>query len=248
MRKIRTIIVDDEKPGRENLRAILLNHCAEIEILGEAASVSSARELINEHNPDLVFLDILMPGFNGFDLIDIFPDRHFAVIFVSASLDFGIQALKVGVLDYVLKPINIKDLQLAVGKAAMHIERRDVSTNPDKTEIINIALSHSNGFSVEAISDITRLEADDNYTRVFTISGKQYLISKPLKDFERALPSSSFIRTHKSYMINIRYLKDFLNEDGGIAILSDGFKVPVSKRKSPLFFVALKRFSLMLKS
>ena len=91
-------------------------------------------------------------------------------------------------------------------------------------------------------------QAGDNYTRVFTISGKQYLISRPLKDFERTLPPGIFIRTHKSFMINIQHLKDFTHEDGGVAVLRDGVKVPVSKRKNPLFFGALKKFSLMLRS
>jgi two-component system LytT family response regulator len=111
-----------------------------------------------------------------------------------------------------------------------------------------IALSHANGFTMEFIENITRLQADDNYTRVFTVAGKQYLISRPLKDFERMLPPGIFIRTHKSYMININHLKDFSTEDGGIAVLNDGVKVPISKRKNPLFFGALKKFSLMLRS
>ena len=150
-----------------------------------------------------------MPVHNGFDLLDHFPDRKFAVIFVSASVEFGIQAVKAGVLDYVLKPIDIKELQLAVGKIAHYFERNRTFAAGHQSKITKIALSHSNGFSMEEIENITRLQADDNYTRVYTVSGKQYLISRPLKDFERALPPGIFIRTHKSYMINIQHLKDF---------------------------------------
>ncbi len=247
MKKFRTLIVDDEIHGRENLKNLLNNHCPEIEIIGEAASVSEAHKLIVTGSPEVVFLDILMPVYNGFDLLNQFPDRKFVVIFVSASMEFGIQAVKAGVLDYLSKPIDIKDLQLAAGKVSNFFETQGQShLNPDK--ITKIALSHANGFSIEEIDNITRLQADDNYTKVFTVSGKQYLISRPLKDFERVLPPGIFIRIHKSFMINIQHLKDFKNEDGGIAVLNDGVKVPISKRKNPLFFGALKKFSLMLRS
>ena len=248
MKRFKTIIVDDERHGRENLKSLLSSHCPEIEISGEAASVQEARMLIDKEHPDVVFLDILMPVHNGFDLLDYFPERKFVVIFVSASVEFGIKAVKVGVLDYVLKPIDIKELQLAVGKIAGQLELQRKMNPQQVSQITKIALAHSNGFTMEEIDNITRLQADDNYTRVFTVTGKQYLISKPLMDFERALPPGTFIRTHKSYMINIHHLKDFSTEDGGIAVLKDGVKVPVSKRKNPIFFGALKKFSLMLRS
>ncbi len=247
MKKFKTLIVDDEIHGRENLRALLTNHCSEIEIVGEATSVSQARECILELEPEVVFLDILMPVHNGFDLLDHFPERKFAVIFVSASVEFGIQAVKAGVLDYVLKPISIKELQLAVGKVKQYFEKDGDETIVATNEITKIALAHSNGFTIEEISNIIRLQADDNYTRVFTATGKQYLISRPLIDFERKLPVGKFIRTHKSYMINMQYLKDYSNEDGGTAVLSDGFKVPVSKRKNSSFLDTLRKFSLMIR-
>ncbi len=188
-----------------------------------------------------------MPVHNGFNLLDHFPDRKFVVVFVSASVDYGIKAVKAGVMDYVLKPIDVRELQMAVAKVVSHYCGPHITGfQPDK--ITRIALSHSNGFNLEAIENIVRLQADDNYTKVFTVSGKQYLISRPLKDFERALPSDHFVRTHKSFIINIRHLKNFSNEDGGVAILNDGIKVPISKRKNSTFFDALKKFSLMLRS
>lgn len=248
MKKFKTIVVDDERHGRENLKSMLFKNCPAIDVIGDAASVQEASELILNCEPEVVFLDILMPVHNGFDLLDHFPDRKFVIVFVSASVEFGIQAVKAGVLDYVLKPIDIKELQIAVNKIVHYFETQGENRSGNSKEITKIALSHSNGFSMEEISNITRLQADDNYTRVFTVSGKQYLISRPLKDFERALPPGVFIRTHKSYMINIHHLKDFSNEDGGIAVLKDGVRVPVSKRKNPLFFDALKKFSLMLRS
>lgn len=246
MSKVKTLIVDDELHGRENLRSLLKQNCPEVEITGEACSVTEAVEMISNNYPDLVFLDILMPLHNGFNLLDHFPDRKFLVIFVSASVDFGIRAVKAGVLDYILKPIDQRELQLAVGKVLSYITGHGTRQHSDK--ITRIALSHSNGFNLEDIKNIMRLQADDNYTKVFTVNGDHYLISRPLKDFENVLPSDYFIRTHRSYIINIQHLKNFSTEDGGIAILNDGIKVPISKRKNPVFFEALKRFSLMLRS
>jgi two-component system LytT family response regulator len=244
MTSFKAIIVDDEKHGRDNLRAMILNYCPTVKVTAEAGSVAEAQHLIQQHKPEVVFLDILMPQHNGFDLLDHFPNRKFAVIFVSASLDFGIQALKAGVLDYILKPISSKELMMATEKIPAYFEkqRKNVSETASK-----IALAHSNGFAIEEISNLVRLHADDNYTRVFTKEGKQYLISKPLKDFERVLPADMFLRTHKSFMINIHYLKEFSNEDGGLVTLTDGFKIPVSKRKNSVFFEALRKFSLMIK-
>ena len=248
MRKFKTIIVDDEKHGRENLHVILTNYCPQLQLMGEAGSVKEALELISVHEPEVVFLDILMPVMNGFDLLDLFQERKFVVIFVSASMEFGIQAVKAGVLDYVLKPINISELQSAVAKVKEHFDKSTLPVFTATSRITKIALSHSNGFTMEEIQNITRLQADDNYTRVFTASGKQYLISKPLAEFERTLPEGIFVRTHKSYMINLEHLKDFNTVDGGVAILNDGVKVPVSKRKNQMFLGALRKFSLMLRS
>jgi len=248
MKKFKAIVVDDEKLGRENLISLLQKHCPEINVVADAGSVEAAKELIQIKDPEVVFLDILMPVYNGFDLLDLFPQRNFVVIFVSASVEFGIQAVKAGVLDYLLKPIDIHELQQSVAKLKQHFETHSGIQGDTTKEYTKIALSHSNGFTMEDIHNIIRLQADDNYTRVYAVGGKQYLISRPLKDFERALPPGIFIRTHKSFMINIQHLKDFTHEDGGVAVLKDGFKVPVSKRKNSVFLGALKKFSLMLRS
>ena len=117
--------------------------------------------MIDQLNPDVVFLDILMPQYNGFDLLDHFPNRKIAVIFVSASIDFGIQALKAGVLDYVLKPISIKELQHVMLKIATFFDNRKKGNTEAASKI---ALAHSNGFAIEEIDPLVRLHADDNYT------------------------------------------------------------------------------------
>src|SRR5688572_6317756 len=123
MKIFKAIIVDDEINGRLNLASMLKNN-REIKVIGEASNVIEAKELILSKKPDVVFLDILMPELNGFNLLDLFPDRNFAVIFVSASVDFGIRALKSGVLDYVLKPISTEELQVALNKIPLYFEKQ----------------------------------------------------------------------------------------------------------------------------
>lgn len=248
MKKIRALIVDDEFLGRENLKGMLTNHCPSVEVIATVGSIKEASEIIRNQQPQLVFLDILMNAENGFDLLDLFPERKFMVIFVSASMDFGIRAVKAGVLDYVLKPIDSVELQKAVRKAEQTLRENSSPIFLESARQSKIALSHATGFTLEEIDNVVRLQADDNYTNVYTKSGRVYLICRPLGDFEKYLPQDVFVRVHKTHMINIRHLRDFTNEDGGIAVLNDGFKVPVSKRKSSLFIRAIRKFSLMIRS
>lgn len=248
MNKYSSIIVDDEKHGRDNLRILLQNYCPQINVIGESASVTEAKELIEDMQPQIVFLDILMPGSNGFDLLDLFPERSFVVVFVSASNDFGIRAVKAGVLDYLLKPVNIQELEEVVIKIESHFNSALNKVYSSKDPVNKIVLSQMSGFAIESFENIVCLKAENNYTSVQTKSGKRYLVSRPMKDFERVLPPDMFLRTHKSYIININHLKDFNNYAGGTAVLSDGVEVPVSKRREPVFFNMLRKFSLMVRS
>jgi two-component system, LytTR family, response regulator len=247
MQKFRSIIVDDEELARQNLKSMITNYCPELDIIGEASSVLESQAMIIELKPDIVFLDILMPSNNGFDLIELFPNRNFVVVFVSASSDFGIQAVKANVLDYILKPVSINEIQFAAKKIISHFNFNSLKSDSPVAAYDKIALSYSGGFAIEELINIVRLHADDNYTNVFTLTGKKYLISKPLKDFERILPSTSFHRVHKSHIINIQHMRDYSNEDGGTVVLKDGTKIPVSKRKNSLFLQTIKNTSLILK-
>ena len=165
--KLSAIIVDDELHGRENLRKIIENYCPEIDIQGCADSVVNAMELVNVHNPDVVFLDINMPVLDGFDFLDEYEDRNFMVVFVSAHEEFGINAVKVDATDYLLKPINIKELKQTV-KKLLFIKNKEL-----KVEIFSkvnrLVLPATHGFDVFEFDDLIRLEADGCYTLVITI-------------------------------------------------------------------------------
>jgi len=239
LNKLTAIIVDDELHGRENLKKIIETYCPEIEILGLADSVVKAKELVSVLKPDAVFLDINMPVLSGFDFLEEYDDRNFMVVFVSAHEEFGINAVKAGATDYILKPINIKELKQTVKKLlSIHNKVIKVETTHD---IDKLVIPASHGFNVLFIDDIIRLEADGCYTTLVMKDGKNTIVSRTLKDFEDTLPKEKFFRIHKSHLINLNYIKDFSNLSGNFVTMIDGSRVELSRRKAPDFIQKIKR-------
>ena len=236
--KLSAIIVDDELHGRENLKKIIENYCPEIDILGSADSVVIAMELVNIHNPDVVFLDINMPVLDGFDFLDEYEDRDFMVVFVSAHEEFGINAVKVGATDYLLKPLNIKELKQTV-KKLLALKNREIKVETVH-ETDKLVLPASHGFDVLEFDDVIRLEADGCYTQVVIKNGKNKMVSHTLKDFEDTLPKERFFRVHKSHLINLKYIKEYSNYSGNYVTMTDGSKVEISRRKAPEFIQKIK--------
>jgi len=237
-KKLTAIIVDDELHGRENLKAIIESYCPEIEILGLADSVVAARKLVDFNNPDVVFLDISMPGLDGFDFLNEFDELNFMVVFVSAHEEFGIKAVKAGAADYILKPINIKELKQTVKKLlVMQAKANQVETHHDNEKLV---LPASHGFNIIEIDDIIRLEADGCYTKVIVKEGKNSIISRTLKDFEDTLPKEKFYRIHKSHIISLKYIKDYSGISGHYVTMVDGSKIEISRRKTSEFIQKIK--------
>lgn len=238
--KLTAIIVDDELYGRENLKKIMETYCPEIEILGLADTVMKAKELVSVLKPDVVFLDISMPVLDGFDFLEEYEERNFMVVFVSAHEEFGINAVKVGAADYILKPINIKELKQTVKKLLI-IQSKAVKVEiPSAIDKIVIPASH--GFNVLLIKDIIRLEADGCYTTIVIKNGKNTVVSRTLKDFEDTLPKEIFFRVHKSHLINLKHIKDYSNISGSFVTMTDGSRIEISRRKSSGFMLKIKSF------
>ena len=237
------LIVDDELHGRENLKKILETYCPEVEILGLAGSVVKARELADSLKPEVVFLDINMPVLDGFDFLAEYEKRDFIVVFVSAHEEFGINAVKAGAADYLLKPINIRELKQTIKKLlsmrAKHVQG-EISRDNEK-----LLIPSSHGFNVVLVDDLLRLEADGSYTTLVMKDGKTVVVSRTLKDFEDTLPADKFFRTHKSHLVNLQYIKDYSNLSGNLVTMTDGSKVGISRRKAPEF---IQRIKTLLKS
>ncbi|MFK5891061.1 MAG: LytTR family DNA-binding domain-containing protein [Flavobacteriaceae bacterium] len=227
--KLTAIIVDDELHGRENLKKIIETYCPEIDIKGTAESVITATELVKNYLPEVVFLDINMPILDGFDFLEIFEERNFMVVFVSAHQEFGINAVKTGAVDYILKPINIKELKLCVNKLLSIKEKNGTINTVFENDKISIPTSH--GFRVLLIQNMMSLEADGCYTTIVSNDNKSTVVTRTLKDFELALPKTQFFRIHKSHIINLKYIKDYSNFSGNHVTLTDGRKIEISRRR-----------------
>ena len=255
--KLRSIVVDDEEFARKNLTMMLNEFCDEIEVVGEASKKSEAIGLINELNPDVVFLDIRMPsGAEGFELLEEIERKDFLVVFVTAFKDYAIRAFNASAVYYLLKPIDIEELQLATKKLVetkakynnapdnykTYFESlKDLSSNLLNNEQSNrIAISHTKGLKVIEDNTITHLEASGNCTTIYFKDGTRYLDTRTLKTYENILNPSKFSRIHKSHIINLNLLKEYLNEDGHFAVLEGGIRVPVARNRVTEFVKMLK--------
>lgn len=236
---MKAIIVDDELNNRENLRQLLQIHCPQVTVAACCASAAEARNEILRLDPGLVFLDIEMPGGNGFSLLENLPSPDFEVIFVTAYGHYGIQAVKFSALDYLLKPIDTGELIEAVKKAEEKIALRQENQRmrhllrnsklPDENK--TIALSLSDKIEFIEISTIVRCEAENNYTTFYLTDGQKLLVSKTLKEFDELLTPCHFLRVHQSHLINLRQIKSFIKTDGGYIRMKDGSSVSISRQR-----------------
>ena len=236
---IRSIIIDDEPNNIENLQILLYQYCPEISIVATAMNADSGIEAIQVYQPDIVFLDIQMPEKSGFDVLRAFTGINFEIIFITAYDQYGIQAIKFSALDYLLKPININELKLAVEKARQKIIAKQKDYNivnlleyikAGNKEIPKIALPTLQEILYVRVDDIIRCEASNNYTLFYLKNGEKVLVCKTLKEFAELLAPHNFIRTHQSHLVNLHFVKSFLREDGGALFLTDQTKVPISRQ------------------
>ncbi len=247
---IRSIIVDDEANNRENLQSLILEYCRNVEVVGLADSVDSALNLICTEKPDLVFLDIRMPGKDGFKLLESICNVNFEVIIVTAYSQYAIKAIRFCAVDYLLKPIYIVELRNAVDRVSHRINEKQ--ENERLRQLINylhngsgprkIGLASHHQVDFVELSRICRCEADDNYTHVFFDNGDRNTISKTLKEFEELLSDHGFIRIHQSHLVNTSHIKSYRKSDGGMITMNDGARVPVSRARKSEVLRLIKQY------
>jgi two-component system LytT family response regulator len=186
-----------------------------------------------------------MPGMNGFQMLEGIYNRDFCVVFLTAYSEHGITAVKAGATDYLLKPLMLSELQGAIRKVVQHYEAKPaVTAGKAETDKNIVLISHSKGFTLVDFKDIVWLEASDNYTNLFLNGQKKIVASKTLKEFEAILPTNDFFRIHRSALINVNYVKEYSNNEGGEVILSDGTHVQVSKARIQEFSEFIKTKSV----
>ncbi|PKQ43748.1 LytR/AlgR family response regulator transcription factor [Confluentibacter flavum] len=234
--KLNAIIVEDEETSRDILKNYLKKYCPSVTVLGEAANINEALVLINNHDLDLVFLDVEMPYGNAFDLLDKVEDINFETVFVTAYNHYAIEALNAHASYYLMKPISIDELIKAVDYVS-EIKTKENALQDQvlipKMNTVNgkITIPLQEGFEVINTADILYCKADDNYTEIYLNNNKKKLVSKTLKYFEDALNGSNFARVHKSYLINVNEVVKYLKGKGGSVVLSNGREIMVSASK-----------------
>jgi len=255
--KLRAIVIDDEEFARKNLSMLIDEFCPEIEVIGEASKKSEAIDLINELNPDVLFLDIRMPsGAEGFELLDEIENKNFLVVFVTAFKEYAVQAFQANAVHYLLKPIDDEDLRVAVDKI---IATREIfQKNPenynnyfdalqnlanrltDKKSTNKIAISHTKGVKVVEVDDITHVEANGNCSMIYFKDNTKYLDTRTLKVYEKILNTDQFYRIHKSHIINMDMIKEYSSDSGYVVSLKNGVQLPVARNRVSKFLKTIK--------
>lgn len=250
--KINAVIIEDELNNIENLQGILANWCPAVLIMGTATTVDEGVEVIKTQHPQLVFLDIQLHDRSGFDVLKALDAIEFEVVFITAYDQYGIQAIKFSALDYLLKPIDIRELQQAVEKARGKIVAKQHNGNLENLlnfvrrsgmDMPRIALPTLQETRYVKVNEIVRCEAANNYTHFYLRDGETILVCKTMKEFAELLKPYDFHRAHQSHLVNLQFVKSLLREDGGVLLMEDAAKVPVSRQNMGAIKQALNRTS-----
>ncbi len=233
------LLIDDSKQARDFLHRDLQQYCPLLTNIYQADGVLSGLKALQQHKPDIVFLDIHMGDGTGFDLLKLQPTINFKLIFTTASDAHAIKAFKFSAIDYLLKPIDTDELQQAVKKAlaqqhnseqALHLLKENLK-DAGNHSLQKLALRTQDKIHICQVTEVMRCQADNNYTHFWFTQGKPLLVTKTLKHFDQLLQGLDFCRVHQSHLINLNEVKEFVKSDGGYLVMKDGSRIPVSSRK-----------------
>lgn len=243
----KAIIIDDENRTRDLIAKMINSFGLNIEAIPAGENVQSGIEAIEQHKPDLVFLDIQMPDGTGFDVLRAVKYKNFDVIFITAHEEFAIKAIKFSALDYILKPVDTVELKAAVERALVTIEHRKEEDQFDalQNNILphqkrRLVLKTQESVHVVDLEQIIRCEADRNYTSFYLTEGKKILVSKTLKEYETLLTGYNFLRVQQSHLVNLDFVERYDKGNGGSVVMKDGSEVPLSPAKREIFFKILE--------
>lgn len=244
------VLIDDEKNALEVLDMQLARFCQDVTVLEKCNSGEQGIAAIRKHQPDLVFVDIEMPHVNGFDVLKATAGLHYEVIFTTAYDQFAIRAIKFSALDYLLKPVDISELQAAVKKAE---EKKGTGSVGDKLNVLlqqlqqpvrkqeRIALPIGDAMQFFHADEILRCESESNYTHIFLTNGKKITTAKTLKDVEESLDFFPFYRIHQSHLVNMNHISKVSKADGGYVVMDDGTQIAISRNKKEAFFESFRK-------
>jgi two-component system LytT family response regulator len=239
---IKAVIIDDEKDSIDTLKWKLENYCPDVSVISSFEKPADGVSYLKKNPIDLLFLDIEMPMLTGFDVLEeLGRDISFDIIFITAYDNFGIQAVKFSALDYLLKPVQNKELKEAIDK---HLKKTQQKIPSEQIDLLlnnvqaerkgkrgRIALASKESIEFVDPNDIVVCEANSNYTNIYLVEGRKRVISKTLKEFEEMLLQFDFFRPHNSHLINLGRVKEFIRGDGGYLVMENKMKIPVSKNR-----------------
>ncbi len=245
---IKAILIDDERHCNETLQYELGRNCPQISIMAVATSGADGIKAISKHRPDLIFLDVEMPGMSGFEMLRQFDELFFDVIFVTAYDKYAIEAFRCAAIDYLLKPVVSAHLVEAVHRveerqedyrqdlhlAALFHNLRSGMRSP------RIAIPVGRGVEIINADEISHCSADSNYTHVFMQGGDKYVMARTLKDVAQLLVEADFLRVHQSHLVNMGAVQRYIRDDGGYVVMKDGTKLPIAKRRKEEFLSLLR--------
>lgn len=243
------IVIDDDSKNIRILRKMVEEFCPEVNIIGDAGNSREGHDLIKALKPDLVFLDIEMPYGNAFELLDSLLPVNFEIIFITAFDEYSLKAFRYSAIDYLLKPIDIDELQSAVSKAMKKHKLKDTNLqlttllsnlSQEKPALKKLAIPTQEGLVFIEISKIIRCQASQNYTYIYIDGGEKLIVSKNILEYEELLPKDIFFRIHHSHIINLNYVTRYQKGRGGSVVLEDGSVIEVAVRRKDEF---LARFN-----
>jgi two-component system LytT family response regulator len=236
---IKAIMIDDEIHCRKTLGMLLKEYCPGVQVTEQCDDAESGLTAIQRHKPHLVFLDIEMPNMNGFEMLEKLSEIHFEIIFTTSYDQYAIKAIRFSALDYLLKPVDPKELQRAVQKVAERLQH----PLPQQLEILlqklhqpasniqKIALPTMEGLQMIAVNSIISCASDSNYTVFFLKNKQKLIVSRPLKEIEEMLEEYSFLRVHNSHLVSLNEIDKYVKGEGGYLVMSDGSTIDVSRSK-----------------
>ncbi len=233
---LKAVIIDDERKSRENLELLLDSFVENVQIVGTADGVLEGIRAIDEHHPDLIFLDIHLADGDGFQVLESLKNKNQNVIFVTGHEEHAVKAFRSEAIDYLLKPVCIEHLQGAVDRVRV---RQTALYNKASIKTGQISISNNKGLSFLKTEDILYCKGDGAYTYFYLKNGSRITTSKNLKEYENRLDGFNFFRSHKSYLINLAEIKTYIRGNGRYAVMSNGDHVSVSKRRKDTFLAAL---------
>ena len=244
---MKAIIIDDEQRARVSLKHLLAEYCPEVELMAECENLPEGVKAIRKYKPDLVLLDIEMPGHSGLELLDFFNEDeiNFSVVFTTAYNEYAIQAFKLSAIDYLLKPIAPDDLTQAIDRVDKHLTKIEsyklLRENLTSNTYDRIAVPSGNTFIFIKLNEIMYIKGEGSYTDLVLTDNSRHTVSRNLKNFEEIVcVNPNFVRIHKSYIVNIEMLKSMHRGDGGSVELTNGKQLPVSPDKADAIFARIQ--------